>query len=67
MCDHGQGHGFGRHGFMPFMRWMCCPPFERSKESKIKGLEAMKARLQDYLEYIDQQIEELKKPEAEEV
>jgi hypothetical protein len=46
---------------------MCCHGFEQSKESKIKGLEAVKARIEDYLKHIDERITELQKVEGEEV
>ncbi len=48
----------------PFMSAMCCGPgYEPSKKAQIKGLEAMKARLEDYIEQIDEQISELEKEE----
>ena len=57
-------------GFMgPFhmIQSMCCHGFEQSKESKIKGLEAVKARIEDYLKHIDERIAEIQKAEGEEV
>jgi hypothetical protein len=39
-------------------------PMKPSKETAIKSLEAMKARLQDYIKYIDERIKELQKEKA---
>ena len=54
MC-HEHEKGFG---FMPFHRFghtfMGCSPMEVSKETKIKSLEATKARIEDYLKHIDE-------------
>jgi len=54
-----------RHGFMepaPFFRHMCCgPEFEPSKKSQIKSLEAMKAKLEDYIQHIDERIKDVEK------
>jgi len=51
-------------GMAPFMSHMCCGPgFEPSKESRIKDLEAMKARLEDYIKHIDERIADLEKEE----
>ncbi len=56
------------YGTMPFMRFAMrsigCHPFEVSKETKTKSLEAMKSRLEDFIKEIDQQIEELQKEKA---
>lgn len=61
MCGP-KGH---RHGFMgpaPFFRHMCCgPEFEPSKKSQIKSLEAMKAKLEDNIQHIDDRIKEVEK------
>lgn len=55
---------FGFRAMAPFMSHMCCGPgYEPSKEAQIKGLEAMKARLEDYIKHIDEQITELEKEE----
>jgi len=43
---------------------MFCMPIKQSKETAIKSLEAMKAHLQDYIKYIDEQIKELQKEKA---
>jgi hypothetical protein len=41
---------------------MCCgPEFEPSKKSQIKSLEAMKAKLEDYIQHIDERIKEVEK------
>jgi hypothetical protein len=54
-----------RHGFMgpaPFFRHMCgCTEFAPSKKSQIKSLEAMKAKLEDYIQHIDERIKEIEK------
>ncbi|MFW9983967.1 MAG: hypothetical protein ACFFCB_04475 [Candidatus Odinarchaeota archaeon] len=54
-----------RHGFMgpaPFFRHMWCDPeFEPSKKSQIKSLEAMKAKLEDHIQHIDERIKEIEK------
>jgi hypothetical protein len=43
---------------------MCCGPgYEPSKEARIKGLEAMKARLEDHIKHIDERISDLEKEE----
>lgn len=72
MCDHS-GEGFmgpfifrGMHGHRKRGGMMCCPPFEQSKETTIKQLEAMKSHLEDYITQIDKQIEELQIEEKEE-
>ena len=68
MCDYGHHHrGSGFMGPFHIFKSMCCHPFEQSKEAQIKGLEAVKARIEDYLKYIDEQIAELQKEEGEEV
>jgi hypothetical protein len=59
--------GSGFIGPFHIIKSMCCHGFEQSKESQIKGLEAAKARIEDYLKYIDEQIAELQKEEGEEV
>jgi hypothetical protein len=55
-------------GVMPFMKFAMrgfgCHPFEVSKETRIKSLEAMKSRLEDFIKEIDQQIEEVQKEKA---
>jgi hypothetical protein len=48
-------------GFMPFFRGMCYPMMEPSKETRIKSLEALKSKLEDYLKHIDERIAELEK------
>ncbi|MFW9985687.1 MAG: hypothetical protein ACFFDJ_03890 [Candidatus Odinarchaeota archaeon] len=61
MCGSKEHH-FGFRGMAPFISHMCCgPEYEPSKESQIKGLEAMKARLEDYLKHIDERISDLEK------
>ena len=68
MCDHRHRPiGFGFMGPFHMFQSMCCQPFEQSKESQIKGLEAAKARIEDYLKHIDEKIAELQKAEGEEV
>lgn len=68
MCDDRHRHmGYGFMGPFHMFRSMCCHPFEQSKESQIKGLEAIKARIEDYLKYIDEEIAELQKEEGEKV
>ena len=49
-------------GSAPFFRHMCsCSEFEPSKKSQIKSLEAMKAKLEDYIQHIDDRIKEVEK------
>ena len=61
MCGPKDAH-FGFKAMGPFMHHMCCGEgYEPSKESQIKGLEAMKARLEDYIKHIDKQISSLEK------
>ncbi|MFX1300274.1 MAG: hypothetical protein ACFFDE_04960 [Promethearchaeota archaeon] len=63
MCGPKEArHGF--MGFAPFFRHMWCGPgFEPSKESQIKSLEAMKAKLKDYIQHIDERIKDIEKEE----
>ena len=61
MCGT-KGHHFAFKGMAPFMHAMCCGPgYEPSKKAQIKELEAMKARIEDYLKHIDKQIKDLEK------
>jgi hypothetical protein len=61
MCGSKEHH-FGFKAMGPFMGHMCCGPgYEPSNESQIKGLEAMKARLEDYIKHIDEKISDLEK------
>ncbi len=63
MCGTKE-HAFGFRAMAPFMSHMCCGPgYEPSKEAQIKSLEAMKARLKDYINHIDERITELEKEE----
>lgn len=63
MCDPHEFPHKRFHRFAPFMRMMCGPFGEPSKETAIKDLEAMKSRLEDYIKYIDERIAELQKKE----
>ena len=70
MCysNHHTGFGMGSGFGMPFLKILktsCCHPYEMSKEAKTKELEAMKARLEDFIAHIDKQIEDLEKVEEE--
>lgn len=61
MCGSKEHH-FAIRGMAPFMHAMCCGPgYEPSKESQIKGFEAMKAQLVDYIKHIDEKISDLEK------
>ena len=61
MCGSKEHH-FAMRGMGPFIHAMCCGPgYEPSKESRIKDLEAMKARLEDYVKHIDEKISDLEK------
>ena len=63
MCGTKDTH-FGFRALGPFMSHMCCGPgYEPSKESRIKDLEAMKVRLEDYIKHIDEKISDLEKEE----
>ena len=65
MCDPDP-HQHGPQGMWcpPFAGGMFCMPMKPSKETAIKSLEAMKARLQDYIKYLDERIKELQKEKA---
>jgi hypothetical protein len=60
--------GMGLHPGMRMkvMSECCCTPYEQSKETRVKQLEAMKSHLQDYIGQIDKQIEELQTEKKEE-
>ena len=61
MCGSKEHH-FAKQGMGPFMHSMCCGPgYEPSKKAQVKGLEAMKARLEDYIKHIDEKISDLEK------
>jgi hypothetical protein len=45
---------------------MGCAPFEQSKETKIKSLEAFKSRLEDHIKHIDEKISEMQKEDTQE-
>ncbi len=63
MCGPTEHH-FRFRGMAPFIGQMCCSPgYEPSKEARIKGLEAMKAQLEDYIKHIDERISDLEKEE----
>jgi hypothetical protein len=66
LCREHSGHGYPGHFMGPFMHSFGCAPYEQSKETKIKSLEAFKSRLQDHLKHIDEQIAELEKGDAQE-
>ncbi len=76
MCDSHEGHRFAgplvfrSMGMHPGRRmeamYGCCSPFEQSKETTIKQLEAMKSHLQDRIGQIDKEIKELQTEEKEE-
>ena len=51
--------------FHMFMKSMCCPPYDMSKNARTKQLEAMKAQLEDFIANIDKEIESLEKAEDE--
>ena len=52
----------------PFMHSMgCdCAPYEQSKETKVKSLEAFKSRLEDHIKHIDEKIADIQKGDAQE-
>jgi uncharacterized coiled-coil protein SlyX len=50
----------------PFMHSFGCAPYEQSKETRIKSLEAFKSRLEDHIKHIDETITELQKEDAQE-
>jgi hypothetical protein len=43
-----------------------CAPYEQSKETKVKSLEAFKSRLEDQIKQIDEKITDLQKGDAQE-
>ncbi|NHI88578.1 MAG: hypothetical protein EAX87_03585 [Candidatus Thorarchaeota archaeon] len=66
MCREHRGHGNLGYFMGPFMYSMGCAPFEQSKETKIKSLEAFKSRLEDHIKHIDEKIEEMQKEDTQE-
>ena len=66
MCGEHRGHGYGIHYMGPFSRWMCgCHEDGVSGETKVKYLEALKAKLEDRIKYIDDKIVEIQKGDAQ--
>lgn len=66
MCREHRSHRYHDHFMGPFMNSWGCAPYEQSKETKIKGLEAIKSRLKDHITHIDKKIAELEKGDAQE-
>jgi hypothetical protein len=68
MCGEHRGHGFGYHFMGPASRFMCgCHEHDAiSKETKVKYLEAIKAKLEDRIKHIDKKIENVQKEDAQE-
>jgi hypothetical protein len=67
MCNEHRGHGYG-HFMGPRSHYMCCSPEHDglSKETRVKYLEAMKSKLEDRINHIDQKIEKIQKGDAQE-
>ncbi|MFW9833752.1 MAG: hypothetical protein ACFFEK_07145 [Candidatus Thorarchaeota archaeon] len=66
MCGERGSHRYYGHFMGPFMHSFGCAPYEQSKETKIKSLEAFKSRLEDHIKHIDETISELQKEDAQE-
>ncbi|MHA3963295.1 MAG: hypothetical protein AM325_007115 [Candidatus Thorarchaeota archaeon SMTZ1-45] len=66
MCGEHRGHRYHGHFTGPFMHSWGCAPYEQSRETKIKSLEAFKSKLEDHIKHIDEKIAELEKENAQE-
>lgn len=66
MCREHGDHRYYSHFMGPFMYSFGCAPYEESKGTRIKRLEAFKSRLEDQIKHIDEKIQELEKEDAQE-